>query len=70
MLALELAPLPYAVVANDIKGAKASTELMGEGLIVGRVREVLQPILDRGGVISSEFAPAIVTARFALVTLP
>ena len=36
-----LAPLPCAVVENDIKGSKASAELMGEALILGRTREVL-----------------------------
>lgn len=29
----ELAPLPFAVIENDIKGSKASAELIGEGLI-------------------------------------
>ncbi|HEX7436610.1 MAG TPA: S8 family serine peptidase [Caldimonas sp.] len=60
----ELAPLPYAVIENDIKGAKAGAELMGETLILGRVREVMQPIVDSGGVLSSEFAPGVVAARF------
>jgi len=63
----ELAPLPYEVIENDVKGAKAGVELMGEALILGRIREVVQPIVDRGGTLSSEFAPAIVNARFALV---
>jgi len=63
----ELAPLPYAVIENDVKGAKAGVELMGEALILGRIREVVQPIVDRAGTVSSEFAPAIVNARFALV---
>lgn len=62
----ELAPLPYAVIANDIKGAKASAELVGEGLALGRVREVLQPIADSSGRISSEFAPMLVGARLTL----
>ena len=65
-IARELAPLPYAVIANDIKGAKASAELVGEGLALGRVREVLQPIADSSGRISSEFAPMLVGARLTL----
>lgn len=65
----ELAPLPYAVIENDIKGSKASAELIGEALILGRVREVLQPIADKGGSLSSEFAPGIVNARFALTAI-
>lgn len=67
----ELAPLPYALIENDIKGGKAGAELMGETLILGRVREVMQPIVDSGGVLSSEFAPGVVAARFGwLAALP
>ena len=66
-LVAELAPLPYPVIENDIKGSKAGLELMGEGLILGRTREVLQPIADATGVLSNEFAPALVNARFALL---
>jgi hypothetical protein len=62
----ELEPLPYAVIENDIKGGKASAELIGEALVLGRIREVMQPIVDQSGVLSSEFAPGVVSARFAL----
>ena len=62
----ELAPLPYAVIENDIQGAKANAELIGESLILGQVREVMQPIVDRSGSLSSDFAPGVVNARFAL----
>jgi len=63
----ELAPLPYPVIANDIKGAKASAELIGEALILGRPREVLQPMADASGALSNEFAPMLVNARLALL---
>lgn len=67
----ELAPLPYEVVANEIRELKAGSELIGEALVLGRVREVLQPIATRTGELSSEFAPGIVFARFGLTaTLP
>ncbi len=65
----ELAPLPYPVIENDIKSGKASAELIGEGLILGRIREVLQPMTDATGTLSSEFAPALVNARFALLSV-
>ena len=65
----ELAPLPYAVIENDIKGAKASAELIGETLILGEAREVMQPIVDRSGSISSDFAPALVNARLAFAAM-
>jgi hypothetical protein len=66
-IAKELAPLPFAVVANDVRELKASAELIGEALIVGPVREVMQPIADRTGELSSDFAPGLVSSRYALV---
>jgi len=67
----ELDPLPTEVVANDVRELKASAELIGETLVLGNVREVIQPIVSRSGTISSEFTPAILSARFALLaTLP
>ncbi|HSW07696.1 S8 family serine peptidase [Aquabacterium sp.] len=65
----EIEPLPYAVIENDIKGGKASAELIGEALILGRVREVWQPIIDTNGALSSDFAPGVVNARLALVAV-
>ncbi len=65
----ELAPLPYAVIENDIKGAKANAETLGETLILGRVRDVMQPIVDEKGVLSSDFAPGVVFARFNLAAM-
>ena len=66
-----LKPMPYAVIANDIKQLKASAELVGESLVLGNVRNVLQPIVDQAGSLSSDLAPGIVAARYALtVRLP
>ncbi|HEY3635044.1 MAG TPA: S8 family serine peptidase [Caldimonas sp.] len=63
----ELEPLPYALVENNVKEAKEGAELIGEALILGRIREVVQPIVDQNGSLSSDFAPGIVSARFALL---
>ena len=54
----ELAPLPYDVVANEVKEIKAGAELLGEGRLLGNVREVLQPVVDKTGSLSSDLAPA------------
>jgi subtilisin family serine protease len=68
ILAEELKKLPYPVVENNIKGAKSGAEVVGESLVMGNVRERLQPVVDKaGGVLSSELAPGIVSARFALL---
>ncbi len=69
IVASELAKMPFVVVQNDIKGAKSSAEIIGETLILGNVRDRLQPVVDRaGGVLSSDLAPGIIGARYALVT--
>jgi len=62
-----LKPLPYPVIANDIKEAKASAELLGEGRFLGYVNEVLQPTADKTGALSSELAPGLVGVRYGLV---
>jgi len=67
-IAAELSHLPYPVIENDIKGAKSSAEIVGEAFVLGNLRDVLQPVVDKaGGAISSELAPGIVGARYALV---
>ncbi|MFY9509860.1 MAG: S8 family serine peptidase [Rubrivivax sp.] len=66
-IARELAPLPFATIANDVRELKASAEIIGEALILGQVREVLQPIATRTGELSSEFAPTLISARYGLL---
>ena len=67
-IAEALQAMPYDVVANDVKEAKMGAELMGEALALGRVRDVLQPVVDQSGSLSSELAPALVSSRYSLVT--
>lgn len=70
-LARELSAMPFTVVSNDIRELKASAELIGEALILGPVREVMQPIADKSGVLSADLAQGIVRSRYSLVaTLP
>jgi len=66
-IAAELAKYPYPVIANDIKGYNQSAEIIGEALLLGGIRDQLQPVVDKaGGVLSSDFAPAIISTRYAL----
>jgi Subtilase family len=67
-LAAELERMPYDVVGNDIRELKASAEISGEGLALGRVREVLQPLVDANGALTHETAPGLAFARLALTT--
>jgi len=61
----ELTSLPYNVVANEAKEIKAGAELLGEGRLIGNVREVLQPAVDKNGSLSSDLAPALVRTKYA-----
>ncbi|HLY55005.1 MAG TPA: S8 family serine peptidase [Stellaceae bacterium] len=65
-VAAELSAMPYTVIENDIKGAKERNELIGETLILGQVRDVMQPTVDKTGTLSSDLAPSLISARWAL----
>lgn len=70
-MARDLAAMPFAVVQNEVRELKASSELIGDTLIMGNLRERLQPMVNQSGSLSSDFAPGLVSARYALaVTLP
>jgi subtilisin family serine protease len=60
--------MPFEVIANDIKTYKASAELIGEGRILGGVRDILQAALNKTGSLSSDLAPGLISARYALET--
>ena len=62
----ELEGMPYAVIQNGVMAAKAGMETIGETLILGRVRNVLQPVATQTGALSSDLAPTMVSARYAL----
>ncbi len=65
-LAAEIKPLPYDVVGNEAKEIKAGAELLGEGRLIGNVREVLQPSVDKNGTLSSDLAPQLVRIKYVL----
>ena len=60
--------MPYDVVGNDVREMKMRSEIISEPLILGRIRDVLQPTVDKAGALSSDLAPAIVGARYAIAT--
>lgn len=65
-----LEAMPFEVVANEVRELKAGAEIMSEALALGYLRDVLQPTVDQaGGVLSSEFAPALIGARYRLTTV-
>ena len=52
--------MPYDGRQNEVKELKAGAEIVGEALVLGHVRDVLQPTVDKAGTLSSDLAPAIV----------
>lgn len=62
----DLAQMPYDVVQNEVKEAKASAEIASEALTLGYARTVVQPTVDKAGSVSSDLAPIIVSARYRL----
>ena len=58
-----LAALPWDVVADNIKSAKASAEIGSESLLLGNLASSIQPGVDKTGQVSGEVAQALVGAR-------
>ena len=61
--------MPYEVVQNEVREAKAGAELASEARILGYVREVIQPTVDKAGSISSELARALDGTKARLAVL-
>jgi Subtilase family len=69
LIAAELNGLPYNMIQNEIKEGKASAEIVSEALALGYIREALQPTVDQAGALSSDFAPALVNAKYRIVAV-
>ncbi len=59
--------LPFEVVQNEIKGAKAGFELLSEGVIIGRLRSVYDPVVQKTGSLSSDLADQLPAIKLTLV---
>ena len=69
LVAAELDGMPYDVVQNEIKEAKAGNEIASEALALGYLREAIQPTVDKAGALSSDLAPMLVNARYRIVAV-
>ncbi|MEO5766216.1 MAG: S8 family serine peptidase, partial [Casimicrobiaceae bacterium] len=69
LITAELATVPYDVVQNEVKEAKASAEIASEALALGYLREAVQPTVDKAGSLSSDLAPILVNARYRIVAV-
>lgn len=68
-IAKEIGTLPRDVVINSLREAKAGAETMGEGRPIGYLREAVQPVIDKNGALSSDFAPALLNVRLTLTAV-
>lgn len=70
LLDAALAAMPYEIVQNEVREAKARSEIASEALILGYIRTVIQPTIDKaGGLLSSDLAPALIGARYRILAL-
>ncbi len=66
--AAKVAELPYEVVADNLKSAKASAEFVTEALILGQIESAVQPGVDKTGTISGDIAQELVSAHVGIAT--
>ncbi len=67
LLRQRLDAMPYDTIGNAAREANRSAGIASEALVVGGLRETVQPIVDRNGSISSDITPGLVGARFTLL---
>lgn len=63
--------LPWEIVGDEVKSAKATFEILSENLIIGMLKSQYDPSANKTGIISGEVARAIIGARITIEkTLP
>ena len=62
----EVKPLPWPVVANRIKEAKSSSEIMTQGLVLGLVQARVDPALAKSHQLSNDLAWGLIADRLNL----
>ena len=67
ILRQSLDTMPFEVVENDIKGLKANYELLSEGLIIGEIRSVFDPVVQKTGALSDVLADQLPDIKLTLV---
>lgn len=62
-----LEAMPFDVVQNDVKNAKASMQIATADLVVGQLRAMFDPVVEKTGGLSSDMAHGIPGMRLLLV---
>ena len=58
--------LPFEVVGDNVKGSKASAEIVTDALIIGSVESQVQPGLDKTGTISGDVAQSLISQHVSM----
>jgi subtilisin family serine protease len=61
--------MPFQVVENDIKGAKAGMELLNSGMIMGQIQSVFDPVVQKTGALSDVLADQLPAIQLTLVEI-
>lgn len=69
LLRQSLDAMPFEVVQNEIKGAKADFELLSEGVVIGQLRSVFDPVVQKTGALSDVLADQLPDTKLALVEM-
>lgn len=69
LLRQRLDEMPFDVVQNEIKSAKAEIELLSEGIVIGQLRSVFDPVVEKTGVLSDLLADQLPDSKLALVEI-
>ncbi len=64
--AAKVSALPFDVVGDNIKSAKASAEIVTAALIIGQIESGVQPGVDKTGTISGDVAQGLVGANVSI----
>ncbi len=67
--AAALAGLPWTQVANRIKEAKSSAQIISEALVLGRVQADIEPAVAKSHALSSDLAWGLINSRLTLKTI-
>ena len=59
-----IAPLPWDIVQDDVESTKGSLEIYSENLILGIIKERMDPAVDKTGQMSDEIASSLISMKY------
>ncbi len=65
-LSESVSQLPWGVVQEQIEGLKGRTEIFSENLLMGTIQTSLEPVVEKTGQLSSNFAARVIALRYVM----